>query len=86
MSASEVTREGVQDARPGRQAITGANVPPGGDGRLCRKGRRGEPELRTYDNLPVIDQPVWDSPDISGYLFLGGRGFGRAAPGSWIVA
>jgi formate-dependent nitrite reductase membrane component NrfD len=29
-------------------------------------------EFRSYYGLPVLNAPVWHSPDIPGYLFLGG--------------
>jgi formate-dependent nitrite reductase membrane component NrfD len=29
-------------------------------------------EFRSYYGLPVFNQPVWQSPDIPGYLYLGG--------------
>lgn len=47
MTSSDVTRTGVRGARPGSEATTGANVPPGGGG-TRRKRRRPEPEFRTY--------------------------------------
>jgi hypothetical protein len=43
-----------------------------------RRGRHdGAPtvpaaEFTSYYRMPVINQPVWKSPDIPGYLFLGG--------------
>lgn len=67
-----VTGEGVQEARPGREAVTGAGP------RRRRAGRRGEQpmvpsaEFTSYYGKPVIKSPVWESPDIPGYLFLGG--------------
>ena len=27
---------------------------------------------RSYYGRPVIKEPVWHSPDVAGYLFLGG--------------
>lgn len=29
-------------------------------------------DFRSYYGMPVINKPVWESPDIPGYLFLGG--------------
>jgi len=64
MSASEVTGQGQRGVRPGRE------------GR--RRGRRGEQamvppaEFTSYYGKPVINSPVWHSPDIPGYFFLGG--------------
>jgi formate-dependent nitrite reductase membrane component NrfD len=72
MSEAEVTREGLKRVRPGREALTGVHA-----GRR-RWRRRGEQpvapptEFTSYYGLPVINSPVWESPDIPGYLFLGG--------------
>jgi hypothetical protein len=79
MSESEVTREGLHGKRPGREAMTGVNVP-----RRWRGRRRGEQpvvppaEFTSYYGKPVINQPVWESPDIPGYLFLGGLAGGAS--------
>jgi len=68
-----VTREGVRGARPGREALTGVHT-----GRPRGRGRRGEQpmvppaEFTSYYGQPVINRPVWQAPDIPGYLFLGG--------------
>ncbi len=41
-------------------------------------GARGEQptvpaaEFRSYSGQPILNKPVWGSPDIPGYLFLGG--------------
>ncbi len=67
MSESEVTREGVTPKIPGRGALTGA-----------KGGGRGERPVvpdaafTSYYGKPIINGPVWSSPDIPGYLFLGG--------------
>ena len=72
MSESEVTTDGQRGGRPGRQA------PPGNNAGPRRRGRRGEQpmvppaEFTSYYGKPVINAPVWASPDIPGYLFLGG--------------
>jgi Polysulphide reductase, NrfD len=70
MSESEVTRPGLRGGRPGREA---------GPGQPARRpGRRGErpmvppAEFTSYYGKPVINSPVWHSPDIPGYIFLGG--------------
>ncbi|NIJ11849.1 hypothetical protein FHU38_002193 [Saccharomonospora amisosensis] len=60
-----------QQARPGREAMTGVAT-----GRR-RRGRGEQPvvpdtEFTSYYGKPVINGPVWKSPDIPGYLFLGG--------------
>jgi DMSO reductase anchor subunit len=72
MSIDRVTREGVENAVPGREATTVVHVPPGDPGGAGRKRRLEEPEFRSYYGLPVINRPVWASPDIPGYFFLGG--------------
>lgn len=72
MNEDRVTREGVENAVPGREATTGVYVPPGDRGGPRRRRRLEEPEFRSYYGLPVINKPVWESPDIPGYLFLGG--------------
>jgi Polysulphide reductase, NrfD len=86
MSGSEVTRQGQRGVAPARDAS------PGRPGR--RPGRRGErpmvppAEFSSYYGKPVINPPVWHSPDIPGYFFLGGvagasslLGAGAAATG-----
>ena len=76
MSTSDVTREGLRGVRPGREASLGQEASPGRQVR--RRGRRGEQamvppaEFTSYYGKPVINSPVWHSPDIPGYLFLGG--------------
>jgi formate-dependent nitrite reductase membrane component NrfD len=56
---------------------------PGTDPRRKRRGRRrDEPEFRSYYDLPVINKPVWEAPDIPGYLFLGGLAGGSALIGA----
>lgn len=75
MSEGGVTKSGVVGARPGREATTGVIA-----GRASRAWRpvRGERPMveparfQSYYGLPVIKQPVWESPEIPGYLFLGG--------------
>jgi hypothetical protein len=67
-----VTREGPQEGRPGREGVTGAGPP------RRRASRRGEQlmvpaaGLTSYYGKPVLNRPVWESPDIPGYLFLSG--------------
>jgi hypothetical protein len=72
MNESAITREGLRGAAPGSAATTGAHVPPGGGGPRRRQPGRAEPEFRSYYGQPVLNTPVWESPDIPGYLFLGG--------------
>ncbi|MFI6350333.1 NrfD/PsrC family molybdoenzyme membrane anchor subunit [Streptomyces sp. NPDC050560] len=75
MSGSDVTRHGIEGARPGRDAAPG--VLRGGPGK--RRGRRrGEQpmvpraEFGSYYGRPVIKAPSWAATDIAGYFFLGG--------------
>ncbi|HKN95656.1 MAG TPA: NrfD/PsrC family molybdoenzyme membrane anchor subunit, partial [Pseudonocardiaceae bacterium] len=71
MSEAEVTTEGVRGARPDREATTGTK----GGRRRRRRGERPmvpEAEFTSYYGKPVINAPVWEAPDIPGYLFLGG--------------
>lgn len=81
MNEGSVTRDGLEGARPGAEATTGANVAPGGGGPRRRR-RRPEPEFRSYYDLPVINKPVWEPLDIAGYLFLGGLAGGSALIGA----
>lgn len=81
MSTSEITTDGLRGGRPGSEATTGANVPPGGGGPRRRRSRP-EPDFDTYYGLPVINKPVWESPDIPGYLFLGGLAGAGAVVGA----
>ncbi len=75
--STDVTRDGLTGARPGRDALTGAAA---GRPRRGRGGRRrgGEtPQVpdatfASYYDKPIINRPVWAAPDIPGYLFLGG--------------
>ena len=76
MSSADVTRKGLRGIRAGRDALTGAAT-----GRRRRHGGRhgrGEQpmvppaQFTSYYGKPVINSPVWESPDIPGYLFLGG--------------
>ena len=79
MSETDVTREGLRGKRPGREATTGRNIP-----RRWRRKRGGEQpvvppaQFTSYYGKPVINPPVWESPDIPGYLFLGGLAGGSS--------
>jgi len=52
--------------------------PPAAGSRWRGRGQRGErtvvprAEFRSYYGRPVLKEPVWRSPDVPGYLFLGG--------------
>lgn len=77
MNRTEVTEQGLEHVRPGREALTGA-VGQTATGPPRRKGGGGErpmvpdAELTSYYGKPIINEPVWESPDIPGYLFAGG--------------
>jgi hypothetical protein len=79
MSQSDVTKEGLRDTRPDRDATTGVNLP-----RRWRGKHRAErpmvpkAEFTSYYGKPILNQPVWESPDIPGYLFLGGLAGGAS--------
>ncbi|MGW5125237.1 NrfD/PsrC family molybdoenzyme membrane anchor subunit [Streptomyces sp. NPDC004069] len=84
MSGSDVTRGGVEGARPGRDAPTGAGAGHGRHGRHRRRRGRGEqpvvPEARfsSYYGRPVLKRPTWKAVDIAGYLCLGGLAGGSS--------
>ncbi|CAL9659855.1 hypothetical protein SUDANB176_06952 [Streptomyces sp. enrichment culture] len=73
MTGSDVTRDGVEGSRPGRDALTGAFA-----GRRRRGRGRGErtvvpdAEFSSYYGRPILNKPVWKPVDIAGYLYLGG--------------
>jgi hypothetical protein len=80
VSVDATSTNGTSGQVPGREATTGANVPPGGGGPRRRR-REAEAEFHSYYDLPVINKPVWESPDIPGYFFLGGLAGAGAAVG-----
>jgi formate-dependent nitrite reductase membrane component NrfD len=75
--------------------VSGQAVRAPGTARSWRrgKGRDGEramvprAEFRSYYGRPVLKEPVWEAPDVAGYLFFGGlagassvlAGFAQAA-------
>jgi polysulfide reductase-like protein len=78
-TSSDVTTNGLRGVRPDRDALTGvATGKRGGRRDGKRNGQRdGAPtvpvaEFTSYYGMPVINEPVWSSLDIAGYLFLGG--------------
>jgi hypothetical protein len=85
MSSSDVTRSGLEGARPGREARMWEQGGAGrrGDGRRGG-GRRGEQLMvpkatfASYYGRPIIKKPVWRERDIAGYLFTGGIAAGSA--------
>jgi hypothetical protein len=81
VNETQVTTDGLKGVRPGREATVGVNAGPGGDGLpKTRRKKVGNSEERmvpdadfgSYYGKPIINEPVWESPDIPGYLFLGG--------------
>jgi len=93
VSDAEVTREGLRGVHPGRNATPGTDTVPGTEsgrrrrgraGRRDRPGRRAEQpmvppaEFASYYGKPILNAPVWRSPDIPGYLFLGGLAGGSS--------
>ena len=93
MSEAEVTREGLRGVRPGRDATPGTDTMPGTETGRRRRGRAGRrdgtgrraeqpmvppAEFASYYGRPILNAPVWRSPDIPGYLFLGGLAGGSS--------
>ncbi|MGH3278990.1 MAG: NrfD/PsrC family molybdoenzyme membrane anchor subunit, partial [Trebonia sp.] len=79
MSKSDATREGLRGTRPDRKAMTGVNPP----GRWRGRHRGEQPmvpkaEFTSYYGKSILKTPVWESPDIPGYLFLGGLAGGSS--------
>lgn len=82
-NTSEVTRQGVLGAAPGREALTGQGLdtaPGRGRRRRRRGGRRGkgettvvpDAEFTSYYGRAVLNTPLWKPLNIGGYFFLGG--------------
>jgi hypothetical protein len=68
--------DGLRGAHDGQGNRQRAQTNGRRDGRRRGQGN-GAPtvpaaEFTSYYNLPVINKPVWASPDIPVYLFLGG--------------
>ncbi|TDD68045.1 polysulfide reductase [Actinomadura darangshiensis] len=85
MSSSEVGKDGVRGARPGREAQVGKGLRrrQGRHGR--RRGEKAmvpEAEFTSYYGKPVLNPPVWKASDVAAYLFLGGL----AGAGSMLAA
>jgi DMSO reductase anchor subunit len=76
VSTSDVTKDGVEGQRAGREALIGQGT--GRGGRKRRRGGRGEramvpeAEFTSYYGKPVLNAPVWEASDVAAYLFLGG--------------
>jgi hypothetical protein len=73
MSETEVTRQGQRGIRPGSQAVPGSSKSRRwGKHRHAEQPMVPQAEFSSYYGKPVINAPVWQSPDIPGYLFLDG--------------
>lgn len=79
MTGGQVTTEGLKDVRPGREAVS--QVQESGEKTPRSRGLRrgggeqpvvGDADFRSYYGKPIINKPVWEAPDIPGYIFLGG--------------
>ncbi|MFA3879467.1 NrfD/PsrC family molybdoenzyme membrane anchor subunit [Streptomyces sp. MMCC 100] len=78
MSESDVTRDGVEGARPGRDALTGSQA---GRRRRRSRGERAmvpDAEFSSYYGKPILNKPTWKALDIAGYLYLGGLAGGSS--------
>lgn len=65
-NTTDVTKEGLEHVRPGREAQTWSGLPPrNGHGPVEHRGG-------SYYGEPIINPPVWEELDIAGYLFTGG--------------
>jgi hypothetical protein len=69
MSVSDVTRDGIKGARPGRDAMVGVVA---GTGRRGERAMVPDAAFTSYYGKPVINKPTWKAPDIPGYLYCGG--------------
>ena len=83
MSSSDVTKRGLTDTTPGRQARMWQE----GGGRRKRRGERlmvPEARFTSYYGRPILKPPIWEERDIAGYLFTGGlaAGTGMIAAGA----
>ena len=87
MSEAEVTRAGLRGVRPGRDATPGTDSTPRTQAGRRRRGRAGhraeqpmvpKADFTSYYGKPILNPPVWSSPDIPGYLFLGGLAGGSS--------
>lgn len=72
MSSSDVTREGIEGARPDRDATVGVNAGREGRRRGGEMSMVPDAKFRSYYGQPIINKPVWEAPDIPGYIYLGG--------------
>ncbi|HTX47000.1 MAG TPA: NrfD/PsrC family molybdoenzyme membrane anchor subunit [Solirubrobacteraceae bacterium] len=62
-----VTRDGMEAARPGRDARSWSGAES-----AYRKSRPRTHARASYYDEPIINPPVWEEREIAGYLFTGG--------------
>jgi formate-dependent nitrite reductase membrane component NrfD len=67
MTGTDVTRQGQQGVRPGREARSWS----GSESAYRTTEPRTHPGASYYDE-PIINPPVWEEREIAGYLFTGG--------------
>jgi DMSO reductase anchor subunit len=75
VNQGKVTKDGLENIRPGREAPPGFGRPTGSAATERRRGgrKRRQPEqFQSYYGLPVLNPPVWEAREIAGYFFLGG--------------
>jgi formate-dependent nitrite reductase membrane component NrfD len=65
VSGAEVSRDGPEGVRPGREAQSFSH-------RGGKRGERRDHPNASYYGRPIINPPVWEELDIAGYLFSGG--------------
>jgi formate-dependent nitrite reductase membrane component NrfD len=75
-SEAEVTREGLEGVRPGREARAWSHGEAAQDEQGGRRRRRREEGFEhpgaSYYGRPIVKEATWESTDIAGYFFLGG--------------
>jgi hypothetical protein len=79
VSETDVTRQGMRGKRPDRDAVTGVGRPGRWRGKRRAEQLMVPPaEFTSYYGKPILNAPVWEAPDIPGYLFLGGLAGGSS--------
>jgi hypothetical protein len=72
VSSSEVTREGIEGTRPGREARSWSHALDPQERARRETAGAGRSSGASYYDKPIIKPPVWEERDIAGYLFAGG--------------